>query len=61
MPSGPQNFTLKEMKRAARALQEMGIKIEKVAVERGRVEFYTAEDSKLKTAGETSEDVKKLL
>jgi hypothetical protein len=49
------------MKRAARALQEMGIKIEKVAVERGRVEFYTAEDPKPKATGETSEDVKKLL
>jgi anion-transporting ArsA/GET3 family ATPase len=60
MPSGPQNFTLKEMKRAARALQEMGIRIKGVAVERGRVEFITAEDplapAKVKATAEVATD-----
>jgi hypothetical protein len=49
------------MKRAARALQQMGVKIERVAVERVRVESITADDSKPKAAGETTEEVKKLL
>jgi hypothetical protein len=61
MPSGPQKFTLKEMKRAYRALQQMGVKVERVAVERGRVEFITSDGPKPNSTGETPEDTKKIL
>jgi hypothetical protein len=56
MSRGPQAFRLTELKRAARALQQAGVKIARVTIERGKVEFVTAngqaEASKTETAAE---------
>ena len=54
-------FKLTEVKRAARALQQAGVKIARVTIEGGKVEFITAEDSQSKAASETPDDLKKLL
>jgi hypothetical protein len=61
MSRGTQNFRLTEVKRAARALQAAGVKIARVSIDGGKVEFITSEDPKSKATGETSDDVKKLL
>ena len=53
---------LTEVKRAARALQQAGVKIARVTIEGGKVEFITTDgDPEPKATVETSEDVKKLL
>jgi hypothetical protein len=62
MSRGVHSFKLAEVKRAVRALQEVGLKIARVILDGGRVEFVTADDPKIRTAGgETAEDVRKLL
>jgi hypothetical protein len=43
------------------ALQKSGVKIARVSFENGRFDIITADDPKLKSAGETTEDLKKLL
>jgi hypothetical protein len=61
MSRGVHAFRLTEVKRAARALQQAGVKIARVTIEDGKVEFITAEDPKAKAGNETPEDVTKLL
>jgi hypothetical protein len=62
MSSNVHAFKLSDVKRAVRALQEVGLKIARVILDGGRIEFITADDSRVQAAGgETAEDVKKLL
>lgn len=60
MAKGVQAFRANEIKRAE-ALQKSGVKIARVSFGDGRFDIITADDPKLKSAGETTEDLKKLL
>ena len=42
MSRGPHTFTVNELKRAARGLQAVGVKIERVILEKGKIEFVTS-------------------
>jgi hypothetical protein len=53
MSRGVQAFRLTEVKRAARALRQAGVKIARVTIEGGKVEFITADAEPQKT--ETTE------
>jgi hypothetical protein len=61
MAKGVQAFRANEIKRAVEALQKSGVKIARVSFGDGRFDIITADDPKLKSAGETTEDLKKLL
>jgi len=56
MSRGVQAFRLTEVKRAARALQAAGIKIARVTVEGGKVEFITSEGQVEALKAETATD-----
>jgi len=60
MSTGAQAFRLTEIKRAYRALRDLGVKVSSVVIDGGRVEFVTADDpGATGTAGITVEDARK--
>jgi len=62
MSTGAQAFRLTEVKRAYRALRDLGVKVSRVVLDGSRVEFITADDpSAQRISCTTAEDARNAL